>query len=264
MRLKKSLGQNFLTSTKIVEEIARAGNIKSGDTVLEIGPGMGILTKEILKSGARVIAIEKDDRLIVPLSEMFKKEIKKGLFILIHADVLDLVHLTGMSPAFAKVLGNKYKIIANIPYYITGEIIKRFTTVPNAPTSMVLLVQKEVANRIAAKDNKESILSVAVKMYGSPSIIRNIPRGAFAPSPNVDSAVILIDKIRHFGTPKEEKEFFEIIHAAFHHKRKILSSNIKDLPKNLKERSKKILEKYDLLTARAEDVPISIWRKMIQ
>lgn len=264
MKAKKSLGQNFLTSQSAVQAIVCAGEVKKGDTVLEIGPGKGVLTKELLKTGAIVVAVEKDDRLIIPLHEEFKKEIQAGKLILIHGDVLDLVSLEEMSPNLQKLLGKKYKLVANIPYYITGEIIKRFHTVSNCPALMVLLVQKEVAERIIAKDGKESILSVAVKMYGQPKLVRVVGRGAFSPSPNVDSAVIAIEDIGHFGTPEEEKEFFGIVHAAFGHKRKVLGGNIKALSAPLLAKVSKILEQEKLLTARAEDVPIQVWRKMVK
>lgn len=163
MKAKKSLGQNFLNSPSAVRSIITAGQVGKTDVVLEIGPGKGVLTKELLKTGAKVVAIEKDDRLIIFLSELFASEIDSGQFVLIHADILDLVSMDSMSQHLSEILGLKYKIIANIPYYITGEIIKRFHTTPKNPILMVLLVQKEVADRIIANDGKESVLSISVK-----------------------------------------------------------------------------------------------------
>jgi 16S rRNA (adenine1518-N6/adenine1519-N6)-dimethyltransferase len=185
-----------------------------------------------------------------------------------------------MLPSLSKLLGKNpaentsgvggYKLIANIPYYITGEIIERFHTVPNNPSLMVLLVQKEVAERILAKPvknnepGKESILSIAVKMYGDPKIVSIVPRGAFNPSPNVDSAVLTIQNIKHFGTQEIEKQFFEILHSAFAHKRKLLLSNIKSLPKTLQDKIRQTIEGNRLLnTVRAEDIPVVIWKQML-
>jgi 16S rRNA (adenine1518-N6/adenine1519-N6)-dimethyltransferase len=264
IKAKKSLGQNFLTSTKAVREIVTSGELNKTDTVLEIGPGKGVLTKELLATGAKVIAIEKDDRLIIHLNQEFSAEIKSGRFILIHGDVLDLVEKDVISANLGKLLGNSYKLIANIPYYITGEIIERFHTTPQNPSLMVLLVQKEVAERISAKDGKESILSIAVKMYGNPKMVSIVPRGAFSPSPNVDSAVLCIKDIKHFGTPKSEKEFFDILHASFAHKRKLMLSNIKSLPASLQKKVQKVFENNKLdINTRAEDIAIGTWRAMV-
>lgn len=262
MYAKKSLGQNFLKSDKAIRQIVDAADLHPGDTVLEIGPGMGVLTKALLLKGARVIAIEKDDRLIIELGSLFHEEISNGSLVVIHADVLDLVELDGMSPSLKKLLGSKYKLVANIPYYITGEIIQRFHTVPNQPETMVLLVQKEVAERIIARDKKESILSIAVKMYGSPKIISIVPRGAFAPAPNVDSAILCISEVNHFAPLKKEKEFFDLLKRAFAHKRKYLLSNIKEMAA-FDTVKKVLLSSGHTESVRSEDVPVALWREMI-
>ncbi len=264
VKAKKSLGQNFLRSDKAIREIVEAGRVGKSDTVLEIGPGEGVLTRALLDKGARVIAIEKDDRLIIELNNTFKDEISQKSLILIHGDVLDLVGKDAMSANLAKLLGKSYKLIANIPYYITGEIIERFHTVPNNPVLMVLLVQKEVAERIIARDGKESILSIAVKMYGTPQIVSIVPRGAFVPAPNVDSAILCIKDIQHFGSVLKEKEFFDILHASFAHKRKLMLSNIKSLPTDLQDRVKKVFTTNNLdINTRAEDIHIGIWKKVV-
>ncbi len=262
---------------KAVREIVTAGNVSKGDIILEIGPGEGVLTEKLLATGANVIAVEKDDRLIIPLNERFSKEIKAKKLVLIHGDVLDLVQKDSISPNLEQLLGKRlagqggYKLIANIPYYITGEIIERFHTVPNSPNTLVLLVQKEVAERIIAKSvknnvpGKESILSIAVKMYGTPKLVSIVPRGAFRPSPNVDSAVLSITNVTHFGKINEEKEFFDILHAAFAHKRKLLLSNIKVLPDNLQNKVKKVINDFGLQNnVRSEDIPIAVWKKMVE
>ena len=262
---KKSLGQHFLNSPKIIADIVLAGKVTKKDSVLEIGPGEGTLTSALLKTGAGVIAVEKDDRLIPLLQEKFAKEISSGQFKLIHKDILE----TNMSRTVLDIKGG-YKVVANIPYYITGQIIRMFLETGNQPESMTLLVQKEVAERIVARDGKESLLSLSVKVYGEPKIIRVVGRGAFTPQPNVDSAVLVIKNISRKNSPEgspeekgrvDEKLFFGIIHAGFAHKRKQLLPNLCNLYK--KDDLIKAFEKCGLdLKSRAEDLPLETWLKL--
>ena len=261
---KKSLGQNFLKSKGAVHEIVMAGRITSNDTILEIGPGKGILTEQLLQTGAKVIAIEKGDRLIGFLQEKFAEYIKKDKFELIHADILDF------SPSSNKLTPNSYKLIANIPYYITGEVIRQFLTNTAQPQLMVLMVQKEVAQRICTKDGKESILSISVKAYGNPKYIGTIKAKFFSPIPKVDSAILLIDDIsKNFfdkiDTAKggiDEKRFFDVIKAGFAHKRKFVINNLEAISE--KQKITAIFNKLSIpLTARAETVILAQWKEII-
>ena len=225
LRAKKSLGQNFLNSPSAVAQIVGAANVGKGNLVLEIGPGTGILTQALLKTGASVVAIEKDDRAIGLLSEKFKTDVEAGTFRIIHGDALE-VDLEKLSLA-----DGKYSLVANIPYYITGMILARFLEHTPCPFSAVLLVQKEVAERIVARDGKESILSISVKVFGSPRIIAKVPRGAFVPAPNVDSAIMEISGIsgdRFTQKNLDIGHFFKILKAGFAHKRKLLRNNLKE------------------------------------
>ena len=246
---KKSLGQNFLNSDGALSAIIEAGKVKKGDTVLEIGPGKGALTKKLLETGAKVYAIEKDDRLIPILEELFAKEIKSGKFTLIHGDVLEF------NPSSYKLKAGSYKLIANIPYYITGELIRNFLSELPQPELMVILVQKEVAERIVSKDGKESILSISVKVYGEPKYIQTVKAGSFFPPPKVDSAILLVDNIskKNFADVNEQK-FFEIVRAGFAHKRKTISSNLKTFISREKLASLGINEKE-----RAEKLSLKQW-----
>ncbi|HEY4505832.1 MAG TPA: 16S rRNA (adenine(1518)-N(6)/adenine(1519)-N(6))-dimethyltransferase RsmA [Candidatus Paceibacterota bacterium] len=248
---KKSLGQHFLNSPQIIADIVSAGKVVDGDVVVEIGPGEGILTKGLLATGAHVIAIEKDDRLIPELQTTFAKEISVRQLELIHADVLDL--------GLPHITEKPYKVVANIPYYITGQIIRMFLESDHQPKSMTLLVQKEVAERVVAKDGKESLLSLSVKVFGEPKIARVVGRGAFTPQPNVDSAVLCIENIsKDKLAGLEAKLFFTVIHAGFAHKRKQLLPNLADLYK--KDQLLKAFEKCKINTkARAEDLPLTTW-----
>lgn len=247
------LGQNFLMHKATASRIVEAAGITKNDTVLEVGPGKGMLTRELLARAKKVIALEVDTTLIPLLNETFAKEVAEKRLVLIEGDV------RSFTPAQIR---GKYSLVANIPYYITGEIIRHFLEATHKPSSMTLLVQKEVAERIA-RSKKESVLSLAVKAYGIPSYRFTVPKGAFVPSPSVDSAVLSITNINKnaFENAKEEVWFFSVIHAGFAHKRKLLLNNIATLV------DKKTVEKAFVhlnlsLSVRAEDVASPLWRKL--
>jgi 16S rRNA (adenine1518-N6/adenine1519-N6)-dimethyltransferase len=251
---KKSLGQNFLKSKEAIRSIIEAGNIAGSDTILEIGPGKGVLTAELLLKAGKVIAIEKDNRLIPVLTELFQTEIAAGKLEIIEADILDI------DPETLRSYGS-YKVIANIPYYITGLLIRKFLEATFQPERMVLLVQKEVALRIVARDQKESLLSMSVKAYGQPKYIQTVQAKYFSPEPNVDSAVILISAIsKNFFDTITEQEFFDVVRTGFAHKRKVLAGNLKELIPTIKT----IFEKISLgEKVRAEDIKLDDWKKII-
>ncbi len=253
MRPKKHLGQNFLTSQAAVKAIIDAGEVRAGDTVLEIGPGRGILTAELLSRSARVVAVEKDNDLIPKLLEGFGDKISLTQLTLIQKDIRDFDHT-------AYFHDTPFKLISNIPYYITGELLERFLQSKIQPTVIVFLLQKEVAERIVARDKKESVLSVSVKVYGTPKLIRIVKRGSFSPSPNVDSAILSISKIsKNAFAHEEDASFFHFLHVGFAHKRKFLVKNLTSLP--LPEET--ILEVFSELALspkiRPEDVSAPQW-----
>jgi 16S rRNA (adenine1518-N6/adenine1519-N6)-dimethyltransferase len=255
IRAKKSLGQHFLNSKKALDQIVQASGLSKNDIVLEIGPGTGILTKEILSSGAKVIAIEKDIRAFDLIKQNFKNEIKSNQLQIINKDILEMdMNSIGLQ-------NSKYVIVANIPYYITGAILEKFLEYEPRPQKMVLLVQKEVAERIITRDGKESILSISVKAFGNPKIIDTVPRGAFVPPPNVDSAILLIDEISDtkFSTQGINiKHFFKIVKAGFAHKRKYLIRNIESVIPN--QTITEIWSKNNIdPKIRPENVNISTW-----
>ena len=244
MFAKKSLGQNFLIQPQISIDMVTSAQISKEDTVVEIGPGTGVLTKELLRTAKKVYAIEKDDRLIDPLKETFKEEISSGLLEIIHDDVLK-----------TKPPTEPYKIVANIPYYITGKIIRHFFDQTHQPKSMTLLVQKEVAERVIAREGKESILSMSIKIYGTPHYMKTVKAGNFNPVPKVDSAILHISDIsrQNFENISEE-HFFTLLHTGFQSKRKKLSKNIKELVSPDTFETCKIP-----LDARAEDISLENW-----
>ncbi|MFH1956682.1 MAG: 16S rRNA (adenine(1518)-N(6)/adenine(1519)-N(6))-dimethyltransferase RsmA [Patescibacteria group bacterium] len=251
MRAKKSLGQNFLTSKKIVEDIIRAADLKPDDMVLEVGPGKGILTQAILEKipYGKLIAVEKDKRMVEYLEQKFKNN--KNLKI-IEGDILKIKNY--------KI--KNYKIIANLPYYITSHFLRVFLQSNAQPFLMVLMVQKEVAKRITAHDKKESILSISVKVYGAPKIIKKVPAKYFSPKPKVDSAILLIDNISKdffrdcatLNVAQYEKKFFTLVKQGFSSKRKMLKNNLKMLDTGCLTRCK-IPQ-----NVRAEDLSLENWK----
>lgn len=267
---KKSLGQNFLHAPHIVGKMVHTARIDGDDmkggVVLEVGPGKGVLTVGLLEkarpSGARVVAIEKDDRMIPFLQEKFADDLKNGTLTLIHGDILEfndaeIMKMTNSAP---------YIVVANIPYYITGELLRKFLESDYQPLRMVLMVQKEVAKRLV--DTKESILSISVRAFGSPKYVETVQARHFRPVPNVDSAVILIDSIgktAHADLVKkiDKKAFFKAVKAGFAHKRKVLISNLEILAP--REKLQSIWDNLNLdPKIRAETLPIDTWIKIVE
>ncbi len=267
-RAKKSLGQHFLRSTTALKAMVSSGAVSAIDTVLEIGPGEGVLTKALLATGAKVIAVEFDQALIPLLQETFASEITSGQLKLIEADVLK------WNPAEYGLVRGRYKLVANIPYYITGAIFEKFLTEKNYPSCMVVLIQKEVATRIVARDGKESILSLSVKAFGTPKITIKVPASAFRPAPKVDSAILAVTAISRNNfkiTPPQSsprqgeeamqntiKHFFDVLHAGFAHKRKLVARNLEEIAS--KELITKVFTELGIsLQARAEDISLPLW-----
>ncbi len=257
MYAKKSLGQNFLKSEAALREIIEAGEITAGETVLEIGPGRGALTEYLLAAGATVIAVEKDRELIAVLGETFAEAVAAGKLRVIEADILEWNRTE---------LPTNYKVIANIPYYITGAIIRMFFEATVQPQKIVLLVQKEVADRIVARDGKESILSISVKAYCTPRLVKIVKAGSFVPAPAVDSAIVAfsdISKKLFIENGVDESMFFMVVKEGFAHKRKVLRSNLADIATRFDKNLSEILLKADIAgNARAEDLQLIDWFKI--
>jgi 16S rRNA (adenine1518-N6/adenine1519-N6)-dimethyltransferase len=227
----------------------KSANLKVGENVLEIGPGRGALTKELLRAGAKVFAVEKDRTLGDFLKDRFKEELDKGQLKLLIKDINDLEDkdLKALVP---------YKLLANIPYYITGDILRMFLSMKHKPESMTILVQKEVAQRVVS--SKESILSLSVKFYGIPKLIKKVSSKCFLPQPKVDSAILHI--ALHSTPPHkvDERDFFNVIHTGFAAKRKKLLNNLAS--KYNKEILMDIFEKFSIgQNTRAEELDLDKW-----
>lgn len=234
----KLMGQHFLTSQKIVESIITAAEITKKDAILEVGPGRGVMTERLAQVAKKIIAVEKDEK----LAEFLRtKYVSKKNIEIITGDILK-IDLSGKLP-------KKYKIVANLPYYITSRFLRVFlendqkATIPtlsdrlklvnfakqSRPISMVLMVQKEVAQRITARPPDMNMLALSVQAYGKPKIIQKVPRSFFHPRPDVDSAIIKISEISDEFFTKNKisaEKFFDIARKAFSQKRKMLSNSI--------------------------------------
>jgi len=276
---KKSLGQNFLHNKAIVQKIANAGLEHTPHKILEIGPGMGVLTEvliELSQPKTRIYAVEKDDRLIPILSEKFKDALGSGKLTLLHKDILEFsLDEIGIVDSGKKggegsnedkaSNNNDYAVIANIPYYITGEILKKFLEIAPVPKVLILLVQKEVADRIMARD-KHTILSTITHILAKPKVISVVGRHNFSPQPNVDSAILeLVPHKNHNSgfSPQDFKNLFDFIKLAFHSRRKTLVANLRD-HYDL-ESVRNALTSLNLpLDIRAEDIDPTMWISLFQ
>jgi 16S rRNA (adenine1518-N6/adenine1519-N6)-dimethyltransferase len=257
MKAKKHFGQNFLTSIPARIKIVDAGEVNRGDVVVEIGPGTGFLTEELLSRGATVFAVEKDKDLIPVLEEKFHDAIASGALQILLEDVLLF------APEQYPLLKKGYKVIANIPYYITGAIFEHFLSRTYKPTTMVVLIQKEVAERIVKRNSKSSILSLSIEVYGTPRFVTKVVKGSFHPSPSVDSAVLAITAIsnNNFKDAYHEDMFFKVVKQGFLHKRKLLISNLRELFS--REHLEGAFVSLSLpLNARAEDLSLSDWLRL--
>lgn len=219
---KKSLGQHWLKDRQVLSDIAEAAEITSLDTVLEIGPGLGTLTSELLRRAEKVIAVELDGELAAKLPGQFPGK----TLAVINEDILDFD---------LSMLPKDYIVVANVPYYITSKIIQKLLTSDNKPKTTVLLIQKEVAVRLAAEPGNMSILSISAQIYGEVELDQLVHAHFFTPPPKVDSQVVVIKtRSEPLISFEDEKRFFKVVKAGFSAKRKKLRSSLSaglNLPK---------------------------------
>jgi 16S rRNA (adenine1518-N6/adenine1519-N6)-dimethyltransferase len=220
---KKRLGQHFLTDQAVLARIVAAADLSPSDTVVEIGPGKGVLTAELVQAAGTLVAVELDRDLLPHLTRRFSAA--PG-FQLVHADVLT------MSPAALLATAGlppeaPYKVVANLPYYITAPVLRHFLADEHPPTVMVVLVQYEVAQTLTAAPGDLSLLGIAVQYYGRPTLVAKVGPGSFSPPPKVHSAIVRIDV--HAGPPVDapsEATFFATVKAGFRAKRKQLRNSL--------------------------------------
>jgi 16S rRNA (adenine1518-N6/adenine1519-N6)-dimethyltransferase len=213
----KSLGQNFLVDEAALSKVAAAAEVVPEETVLEIGPGLGSLTRHLAVAARRVVAVELDEGLLPALTAVLKPYANVEI---IQGDILTVPLATlGLPPG--------YKVAANIPYYITSAVIRHLLEAENRPARIVLTVQREVAERICAQPDDMSVLAVSVQFYSVPRIVARIPAGAFYPRPNVDSSVVRLDVLPRWAVDVKDSEvFFRVVKAGFSQKRKQLRNSL--------------------------------------
>jgi len=257
---KRTMGQNFLIDDAVLHKIVTAAELKSSDTVLEIGPGLGILTEELSKLAGKVIAVEKDDFLAQALNDKIQisNDKKMSKIKIINKDVLDL--------SAEDLRLTTYKLVANIPYNITSLIIRKFLEEKNRPELMVLMVQKEVAERIIAKQGDMTLLSVSVQFYADVEIIEIVKNDSFYPVPKVDSAIIKLvvrgQKLEE-KSKIDEKSFFRLIKFGFASKRKTLENNLAAGMQISKKETFDIIKRAGLGSKiRAEALSIQNWLEL--
>jgi 16S rRNA (adenine1518-N6/adenine1519-N6)-dimethyltransferase len=278
IKAKKSLGQNFLKDDAVLHRIVENANLSVDDVVIEIGPGHGVLTELLAQKCKKVIATELDNRLIETLQNKFRSTNNVEI---IHGDILKI-----NLPNLVK----NYKVVANLPYYITSPVIRLFLETQYPPQEMILMVQKEVAERICAspseiptkgrgaerisqgKAGKMSILAVSVQYYAKPEYLFTVPKESFEPMPKVESAVLKISSISssHFQgedvrITDEVKKFFRIVRAGFSAKRKTLVNNLSNgLSIDKKEIEEKLISLRFSKNTRAQELGVEDWNKLVK
>ena len=239
---------------EVLEKIIAAGELVEDDTVFEIGAGAGTLTVDLAKKVKRVIALENDKRLIKPLS-LAVRDLKS----------VEVINEDFLKFDLSKKISNttSYKVVADIPYYITGEIIKRLFALPHKPSLIVLLVQQEVAERITAGPGKTSIMSIATQLYSDPEIIFKVPASAFFPSPEVESAVIKLRVSKQIKIMVEEEKFFRLLRIGFSARRKTLLNNLSAGFKLSKEKTAEQLKNAGIgENTRAQELTLEEWNRI--
>lgn len=259
VKAKKSLGQNFLQDDEVIGRIFEAAEVRPTDWVLEIGPGTGILTFRLSDRVEKLLAIELDHQLVERLQKHFVDSQSVSILEgnVLDIDLKELLEASG----FAE---HPYKIIANIPYYITAPIIRTLLALPYQPQSLTLMVQTEVAGRLAAKPGQMSLLSLMAQYYATVEKRFSVPKEAFDPVPKVDSAVIRIVPKRAYD-PEEDRKVFRLARAGFAARRKTLANNLSSslsVPRAaIEEKLKALGLRPDI---RAQALSVDDWERLRQ
>jgi 16S rRNA (adenine1518-N6/adenine1519-N6)-dimethyltransferase len=259
LRPRKGLGQNFLVDDNALRKIVEVSEIDQEDTVLEIGAGLGSLTRHLAAAAKQVVAVELDLGLLPPLEEVLAAfeniDIHQG-------DILEL----NLADLLTKGTSKDYIVVANIPYYITSALIRHLLEADRKPQRVVLTVQREVAMRICSEPGDMSLLALSVQVYGEPEIAARIPAGAFYPTPKVDSAVVRIGLYPSARIPEPQlKTFFRLAKAGFSQKRKTLRNALSGGMAWTKDHTEKLLESAGIdPQRRAETLSIDEWRKLTE
>jgi len=252
LRPRKSLGQNFLRDRSYLTSIVGALNLSSEDQVLEIGPGTGVLTRALAEQAGRVVAVELDRSLVAALRSELGAESN-----------VEIVEGDALSFDPDKYFSGPYKLAGNIPYYITGPIIRRYLELPSQPRAMVLMVQREVAQRLTARPGDMSLLGLAAQFYADVRAVVRVPRRAFHPAPKVDSTVVLLTP-RPTPVPLELRDsFFSLARAGFGSKRKTLGNALSHGLGTTRDEARDLLNRADVdPQRRAETLSLEEWASL--
>ncbi len=258
LKARKSLGQHFLIDEEVLGTVVSAAGLTGGDVVLEIGPGLGVLTRELARQAGRVVAVELDSSLATTL--------RGTLSSLENVTVVD-GDILKLEPA--ALLGGQetanYKVVANLPYYITSAVLRHFLEAKLPPQLMVVMVQKEVAEAIVAKPGRMSLLSVSVQFYGEPEIVSYVPARCFYPAPEVSSAILKVTLYPQPVVAGDSEGFFRLVRAGFCASRKQLVNSLAQGLGLPKARVLPLLEKADIIPQRrAETLTITEWAQLWQ
>jgi 16S rRNA (adenine1518-N6/adenine1519-N6)-dimethyltransferase len=256
LRADKSLGQNFLQDSSALEKIARAAEIQAEDSVLEIGPGLGSLTRYLALAAREVVALELDSDLVPPLRAVLKPypNVRVAQGDILKTDVSELIHK------------KDYLVAANIPYYITSAIMRHLLESDPTPRRIVLTIQKEVAERVCATPGDLSLLALSAQVYGKPSIAAVIPASAFHPAPKVDSAILRVDIYPEPLIPRETlPTFFKLTKAGFSQKRKTLRNSLSSGLHIKPQEAEALLKSANIdPMRRAETLSIEEWKGLCE
>lgn len=254
---KKRFGQNFLLDESVLNDIIKAADLKKTDQVLEIGPGLGVLSMKLAPLVEKLVLVELDRDLASFLRLQFANN-----------DAVTVVEKDVLQVDWEKFFDGNYKIVANIPYNITGLLFRKISLLGRKPERVVLLVQKEVAERLLSKGGEMNVLALVIQFFYKIKIVRKVSRMGFYPAPKVDSAVILLERRFDFeqawqSLGLENKEFFQLVKIAFSAKRKKLSNNLSSGYHKSQEWGKELLLKAKLPeNTRAEDLSIEDWLRV--
>ncbi|MBN2076287.1 MAG: ribosomal RNA small subunit methyltransferase A [Dehalococcoidales bacterium] len=260
LRARKNLGQHFLIDEEILELILSTAELTGTDIVVEIGPGLGVLTEELCRRAVRVITVELDDRLAENLNRRLSEYHNLAI---INRDILKIPPPELFTEA-GIILSTGYKVVANLPYYITSPVLRHFLESELKPEMMVVMVQKEVAEEIAAMPGKISLLSLGIQLYGRPEIVKSVPSECFYPEPAVDSALLKIvpHKISTVDIPDTEK-FFSFVKAGFSAARKQLVNSLSNGLGVSKSDVQELLDNTGILgSRRAETLSLEEWANL--
>ena len=266
LRAKKGLGQHFLVDEEVLKLVVSSAQLTTDDVVVEIGPGLGVLTRELAGQAGRVIAVELDDRLAAILKQSLSSS---GNITVINEDVLKIdpeTLLEGLEENASLAAGRAsvYKVVANLPYYITSPVLRHFLEASLKPQIMVVMVQKEVAEEIVAEPGQMSLLSVGVQLYGQPVMVGHVPAGCFYPAPKVDSAIVRITPYPRPAIEIADREsFFSLVRAGFSAARKQMGNSLAQGLGVPKSEATSLLEKAGIgARRRAETLTLEEWARL--